>query len=157
MLSRLADVPPPASQTKKTLTFTLRYDFKGQSRPPKLFKRGKSAEEVAEETRDRQVEMLQNVPWPGVKVEDVKANFPAYTLQEEEEDTAFAPAEITITAQSLEEALPLLLREELRLCELTAPEEITLSAAELSRLFVRIREELKKAVDKAVRRLEEQN
>jgi len=98
----------------------IRLDYKGVQKPGKFFFGGKSTEEVAEEVRDQQVQMLRNVPMQSIAIEEVDMSSDVYIVFDEfiNAQIAYAPVILTVTADSLEDIIRFIAREEFRKIEI---------------------------------------
>lgn len=123
----------------------IRLDYKGLHKPGKFFFGGKNTEEVAEEVRDQQVGMLRNVPLQGINIEEVDMSGDVYTVFDEifNAQVAYAPVVLTVSADSLEDIIRFIAREEFRKIEIIEPEAMTLSKIDLERILFRVSEELR--------------
>lgn len=131
-------------QVESDLRVKIRLDFKGVSRPGRLFG-GKPTEKVAEEIREQQVALFRNVPVQGVRIEDINLAGEIYTIFDEKanSEVAFAPLELTVVVASLEDLLRFVIREEFRRVEILEPAGIILSRFEMERLLFKINEEVR--------------
>ncbi len=123
----------------------VRLDYKGYQKPSKFFFGGKNIEEAAEEVRDQQVSMLRNVPLQGIAIEEVDMSGDVYVVFDEiaNNDVAFAPVILTITADSLEDIVRFIAREEFKKVEILHPESMTLNRIDVERVLFRVSEELR--------------
>jgi hypothetical protein len=128
----------------------IRFDFRGDAgRQSSLFGSlpfGKNKpEEVAENIRQRRVAMLKNLPWQGVSLEEIQADQEIYTIPEAEqgERLAYAPVELTVRADSLEDLLPFILREEFRKIKIIEPEEMVFSNFDMERAIYKMGQEFR--------------
>lgn len=123
----------------------VRLDYKGYHKPSKFFFGGKNLEEAAEEIRDQQVSMLRNVPLQGINIEEVDMSGDVYVVFDEiaHSDVAFAPVILTITADSLEDIIRFIAREEFKKIEILHPDSISLSKIDIERILFRVSEELR--------------
>lgn len=120
----------------------IRLDFKGVSRPGRLF-RSKPTEKVAEDIREQQIALFRNVPMPGVRIEDISMAGEIYTVFDEDAnmEIAYAPVELSVAVASLEELVRFATREEFRRVEILEPPNVILSRFETERLLFKINEE----------------
>lgn len=134
-------------ETNSRLKFKIRFDYKGKPRPPRLFFGGKKTEDVALEIRDQQVSLWRNIPLQGLFVEDIELG-EIYNVYDEEldEDVAFAPLEMLVCADCLEDMLRFILREEFRRIEILEPRSIHLSNKETEKLLFKINELLQQKI-----------
>lgn len=123
----------------------IRLDYKGLHKPGKFFFGGKTTEEVAEEVREQQVGMLRNVPLQGITIEEVDMSSDVYTVYDEiaNAQVAFAPVVLTVSADSLEDIIRFIAREEFRKIEILEPENIVMNKIDIERILFRISEELR--------------
>jgi len=128
------------------IKFKVRFDFRGEYRPGKFLFGGKSMEQAAQEIREEQVSLLKNIPLQGIYVEDYDISPEPYVLFDENlgEKVAFAPAYITVIADSVEDIVKFVMREELRQLEIIEPAQMILTNKELERIMFKMSEELRK-------------
>lgn len=127
----------------------IRFDFRGETGRQSFLGNltfGKNKpEEVAESIRQRRVAMLKNLPWQGVALEEIQADQEIYTIPEAEqgERLAYAPVELTVRADSLEDLLPFVLREEFRKIKIIEPEEMVFSNFDMERAIYKMGQEFR--------------
>jgi hypothetical protein len=128
-----------------TIRVKIRLDYKGFHKPGKFFFGGKQTDEVAEEVRDQQVAMLRNVPLQGITIEEVDMSADVYTVFDEIVNTqvAYAPVVLTIRADSLEDVVRFIAKEEFRKIEILEPENIIMHQTDIERVLFRVSEELR--------------
>lgn len=121
----------------------VRLDFKGSSKPGRFLFGGKPTEKIAEEIRDHQSAFLRNVPLQGVQIEDIDMSLDIYLVVDEleEREIAFAPLVLVIRADSLEDLLQFISREEFRKIEIMEPTEIIMNKFDVERLLFRVNRE----------------
>jgi len=126
----------------KALKVRLRFDYRGE-KTGGLFGR-KSSERVAVEMREHVAALLRNVPRRGITIEEINADLEVYTIYDEEtgKEAAFAPLEILVNADKIEDIITFIMRPEFRRIEVIHPEEIKLSNLGLERLLYKVNEEL---------------
>jgi hypothetical protein len=126
----------------KSLKVRLRFDYRGEKNGG-LFGR-KTSEKVAEEMREHIAALLRNVPRRGISIEEINADLEIYTIYDEEsgKEAAFAPLEILVNADRIEDIMGFIVRPEFRRIEVIHPEEIVLSNKGLERLLYKVNEEL---------------
>jgi hypothetical protein len=134
----------------------VRLDYKGRSQPYRLFVGAKKAGERAAEIRDRETSLLRNIPLQGLRVREIDASADVYQIQDpiSGEEVAYAPVTVELEADSIEDLVRFILREEFRKIEVLEPEEILLSHYDTERFLYRMGEELKQLITQAVRRSE---
>ncbi|WP_066640010.1 hypothetical protein [Desulfolucanica intricata] len=130
----------------KDIKVKVRLDFKGLGKSGKFLFGGKPIERAAEETRDQQIAILKNVPIQGVHIEDIDMSIEVYTVYDEvlNNEAAYAPVELLISADSLEDIIGFITRDEFRTIEIIEPSLIKLTQTDLKRLFFKINEEMTK-------------
>ena len=123
------------------LKFRVRFDYKGKPRPARFFFGGKRTENVAQELRDQQVALWKNVPLQGINIENIDLG-EVYSVYDEEmdEEIAFAPLELIVSSDSLEDLLRFVFREEFRRIEILEPGNLILSGKEIERLLFKMNE-----------------
>lgn len=121
----------------------IRLDFKAEAGGRRFFWQRHNLPEVAKRVRSRQVSLLSNLPFQGVNVEDFNADREVYVLSDEEnrKETAYAPLELVVEADSIEDLMEFTLREEFRKIKILEPEHISLSNGDLERLIFKVNEE----------------
>ncbi len=132
-------------QVETELRVRVRLDFKGVSRPGKLFFGGKPTEKVAEETREQQIALFRNVPVQGIRIEDIGLGGEIYTVFDEHAgvEVAYAPAELILVADTIEDLVRFVAREDFRRIEVLEPDNVMLRRLEIERLMFRVNEEIK--------------
>lgn len=123
----------------------VRLDFKGSGKPGRFLFGGKATDKAAEEFREQQVAIFRNVPLQGIQIVDIDVSTEVYTVNDEvtNNDTAYAPLMLTIKADSLENLLRFITREDFRKIEILDPASISLSHYDIERLFFKMHEEMK--------------
>lgn len=121
----------------------IRLDYKGLQKPGKFFFGGKDTEEVAEETREQQVNMLRNVPLQGITIEEVDMSGDVYSVYDElvNAQVAYAPVVLTVRADGLEDVVRFIARDEFRKVEVLEPECIEMNKTDIERILFRVSEE----------------
>lgn len=127
------------------IRFKVRFDFKGEYKPGRFLFGGKSVEQVAAESREEQIALLKNIPVQGVSFIDYDISSEPYVINDESlgEKVAYAPAEITLHADSVEDIVHFVMREEFRKLEILEPSQMLLTNNDLERILFRMNEELK--------------
>ena len=131
------------------LKFKIRFDYKGKPKPPRFFFGGKKTEDMAMSVREQQVTLWRNIPLQGIFVENIELG-ELYHLYDEElgEEVAFAPLELMVYSDSLEDMLRFILREEFRRIEILEPRHLYISSKETEKLLFRINELLQSRIKK---------
>lgn len=129
----------------RRLRLRVRFDYRGEEKPGRVFGRGKESEEVAEEIREQRAILLRNIPIQGVRVEDINTNGEIYMIRDEASgrEVAYAPVEFILESDTIADVIPFLLREEFRKIEVVAPAEMTLDKYEVERIIYKMNEELR--------------
>ena len=126
------------------LKLKVRFDYKGWAKQNRFPFKSKSVEEVAEQTRDQQVALLRNVPVQGIRIHDIIMGGEVYTVYDEIRggSVGYAPVWIEFTADSIEDAVHFIMKEEFRKVEIVEPDQLILNKIEIGALF-KVNEELK--------------
>lgn len=131
----------------QAIKFKVRFDYRGRSKPPKLFFGGKNSENSAEDLRDQQMALWRNIPIQGVKVENIDLG-EIYSVYDEEleDEVAYAPMELLVSAHNLEDLVRFIVREEFRRIEFLEPETLELNKQLLEKLFFKMNEEMRNQI-----------
>lgn len=129
----------------KRLRLRVRFDYRGEDKPGRVFSRGKEGEQVAEEIREQRAILLRNIPIQGVTIRDINTNGEIYLVRDEnlDREVAYAPIEFILETDNLEDAVPFLLREEFRKVEVESPSELVLDKHQVERIIYKMNEELR--------------
>lgn len=102
-------------------------------------------DKVAEEAREQQVTLLRNVPLQGIRIENIDVGMDIYTVTDDfnNQEAAYAPLILEVTADSAEDLVRLIVREDFRKIEVLSPSTLTLHRSDLERLIFRVAEEFK--------------
>ncbi len=128
-----------------TVRARLRFDFKGLSRPARIFFGFRKPQEVAAENREKQIVALRNVPIQGIAIEKLDGEGEIYTITDPTtgEDVAFAPVELLVQADSIEDLIRFALREEFRKIDILEPKEMFLSHYDAEKMLYQVGEEMR--------------
>lgn len=142
--------------TGGTVKAKVRFDYRGRAKPYRFLVGSQRADEVAVEIRDREVSLLRNVPLQGLRVLEVDTAADVYVVNDpvSGEDVAYAPVIIVVEADSIEDLVRFILREEFRKIEILEPAEMLVSHLDAERFLYRMGEEMKQVLTMTVRRLE---
>jgi len=134
----------------------VRLDFRGVGKPGRLLFGGKTTEKAAEDAREQHAALFRNVPLQGIKIEDINMAQEVYTVLDEAtgSEVAYAPLELKVAAEGVDDLVRLIFREEFRKLEIIEPEKTVLGRYEIERLFFRIGEELRRYRQALERRYE---
>ena len=126
------------------IKINVRLDYRGQPRPARFFFGGRSSKEVAEELRQQQAAMWRNIPIQGVRIDDIEF-FEIYSVFDESDEDVinYAPMELKVTVDSLEECLRFVSRDEFRRIEFLEPAQLSLSNRELERILYKFGETIR--------------
>jgi len=127
------------------IKFKARFDFKGEYKPGRFLFGGKSIEQSAQDTRDEQIALLKNIPLQGIYFEDYDISTDPYIVFDENlnEKVAYAPAFLTINADSIEDMVRFVMREEFRKLEVVEPSQMLITNKDLERILFKMSEEFK--------------
>lgn len=132
------------------IKFRVRFDYRGKPKPARFFFGGRKTEDVAQEIREQQVALWRNLPLQGIHVEGIDPG-EIYSLYDEEldDEVSFAPLELVINADSIEDLLRFILREEFRRIEILEPSTLVLNNKEMEKMLFRINEIMRKKMTPA--------
>jgi hypothetical protein len=141
----LIDLPEKSEKNiykPKALKMRLRFDYRGE-KSGGLFGR-KNSENVAEDKREHVAALLRNVPRRGITIEEIDINHEVYTILDEEtgNQAAYAPLEILVKADRIEDIMEFIMRPEFRRIEVLQPQEILLTDQDIERMLYKVNEEL---------------
>lgn len=127
------------------IRFKVRFDFKGEYKPGRFLFGGKSVEQAAQESREEQIALLKNIPVQGVSFIDYDISLEPYVVYDDAigERVAYAPAEITLNADSVEDMIRFVMREEFRKLEILEPSQMLITNNDLEKILFKMNEELK--------------
>jgi hypothetical protein len=132
-------------KNEKRMRVRARFDYRGEGKQGRVFTKGKEGEQVAEEIREQKAIVLRNLPIQGVHIEEINMDSEIYTVRDElsNREVAYAPIEVVLDTDSIEDLIPFLLRDEFRKIEVIAPSEIVLDKHDVERIIYRISEEMR--------------
>ncbi|HWQ74671.1 MAG TPA: hypothetical protein VN441_05095 [Syntrophomonas sp.] len=136
------------------LRIKIRFDYPGHSKSGKIFGR-KGVDQIAEEIRQQKAALFRNVPSQGIKIEDIDMSNEVYTIFDDisRKHIAYAPIIVTVSADSIEDALRFSMKDEFRTAEILEPETITLSRSETERILCRASGELRTYKDYMLKKI----
>jgi len=134
----------------------IRLDFKGVAKSSYFFFGARSSEKMAQDIREQQIALLKNIPVQGIEIEEIIANAEVYTITDSlhNEEFTYAPVEIIIRAETVEDLVRFIMREEFRKIEILEPQEIVLGKQDMERLFTKINLELRNIIPLLLRKLD---
>ncbi|MDF9407388.1 hypothetical protein L7E55_03275 [Pelotomaculum isophthalicicum JI] len=123
----------------------VRLDFKGTGKTGRFLFGGKATDKAAEESREQQLAVFRNVPMQGIQIIDIDVSTEVYTVYDDiaNAEIAYAPLVLTIKADSLENIIRFIAREDFRKIEVLDPASLSLSHNDIERILYRIYEEMK--------------
>jgi hypothetical protein len=129
----------------RTIRLKIRLDFKGTAKPARFFFGGKAVEKIADEVREQNVAVFRNVPFQGIKIMDIDMGMDVYTVYDDVNniETAYAPVILDVAADSMEDILKLIAREDFRKVEVISPGLVTMNKTDVERILFRVAEEIK--------------
>jgi len=137
-------------QTKVTATgsqlrLKVRFDYRGTARRGRVLKTGINESQAAEAIREQKANYLRNVPIQGIHIEDIDMSLEVYTVFDDllNEKAGFAPLTIVVSADSIEDALRFVIKDEFRKVEVLDPAEFHLSRLDIERLLFSVNDEIK--------------
>lgn len=121
----------------------IRFDFRAEAGPKKLFQRRPDIRETAKAVRAEQVALLRNLPFQGLSIEDLDYHYDVYVMPEYDrrEEVAYAPVEMVVHADAIGDLAQLMLREEFRKIKVLEPKELALSNTDVERFLFQVAEE----------------
>jgi len=130
---------------ERTIRAKIRIDFKGNAKPGKFFFGGKSVEKMAEEAREQNVAVFRNIPLQGITILDIDIGTEVYSFLDDisNTETAYAPVILDVAADSVEDLLKLVAREDFRKIDIISPPVINMDSLGVERVLFRVAEELK--------------
>jgi len=122
----------------------VRFDYSARTKSGKKLFGNKPSDQQAEELRQHKVSQIRNIPVQGISIEDIDMSQEIYSVIDEltGKETYYAPVIIIFDADSLEDVLRFIMKEEFRTVEILEPDELSLSRLELERLLLRINEQM---------------
>ena len=136
-------VPVGEKNPKHHIQVRLRLDFRGETQT-RFFFGGRKGVKAAEEIREQKAALLKNVPFQGIHLEDIDTNLEIYSVYDENtgEEIAYAPLVITLWADSVEDLMRFVIKDEFRKIDIIQPTDFTISGQELERILFKINEEM---------------
>lgn len=127
----------------------IRYDFKAETGTRRFFWKRNDLLEVAKKVRNQKVSLLRNLPLQGINVELLDVDHEVYLIpgDGQKQTTAYAPVEMVVEADSLEDLMPLTLREEFRKIKILEPNQLLVSNNEVERFIFRVNEEYRSEIE----------
>ncbi|NLK01156.1 MAG: hypothetical protein GX318_07965 [Clostridia bacterium] len=132
----------------------VRFDYRGEKTNRFIFG-GKSPDRLAEDAREHRAALLRNIPIQGITIEDINMDVDVYVVYEEEtgREVAYAPLELTIRADMLEDVVRFISCQEFRKIEILEPDQLHLTSNEIERILYKMSQELNEFGELLVRKL----
>ena len=129
----------------RPLRVKVRMDFKGVGKPGRFLFGGKPSDKAAEDLREQQVAVFRNVPIQGIQVEDIDMSTEVYMVHDEVTDSevAYAPVILLLRAETLEDVVRFIARDDFRKIEIIDPPNMSLTRYDVERLLFRVAEEMR--------------
>lgn len=127
----------------------IRLDFKAENNSARFFWQRRDLRETAQNIREQKVSLLRNLPFQGIQVAELNPDHEVYLVPGEGNSggTAYAPVEMVVEADSLEDLMQLTLREEFRKIKVLEPEKLFLSPTEMERFLFKVNEEYRSELE----------
>ncbi|HCM19088.1 MAG TPA: hypothetical protein DHW84_12725, partial [Firmicutes bacterium] len=102
----IAKNPRGELDLKTPVRARLRFDYRGEPKNRRFIFGSEDPAQAAERVRERQVEILRNMPFQGLELENIEDGNEIYRLASDvpnEGLVAYAPVELTVIADSIED------------------------------------------------------
>lgn len=141
--------------THTNLKLQVRFDYKAIAKQSRFLFNNKGIDKMADEIREQQAALFRNVPFQGIKIEDIDLTGDIYTMIDDVTggEIAYAPIQLSISADSLEDVIRFTMKEELRKIELLDPDYMIVTKNEIERILFRISEEVRDTISSILRKL----
>ncbi len=132
-------------QDNQAIRAKIRLDFKGSAKPGRILFRGKPIERIAEEIREMNVATFRNIPFKGIKILDIDIGSDVYVVYDEITymEVAYAPITLEVIADTVEDLMVFVAREDFRKIEILTNSPIVLNRIEAERMLYRVAEEIR--------------
>ncbi|HEY8464974.1 MAG TPA: hypothetical protein VIM29_13365 [Bacillota bacterium] len=126
----------------------IRFDFKAETGKRRFFWQRRDLRKAAQEVRERKVSLLKNLPFQGLNVAEFDLEHDVYLINDNEaNEVAYAPVELLVEADTIEDLMQLTLREEFRKIKVLEPEKLFLSNNEMERFLFKVNEEYRSGIE----------
>lgn len=127
----------------------IRLDFKAENGSKRFFWQKPNLQETAENLRSQKVALLRNLPFQGIQIEELNVDHEVYLVPGDDNirEAAYAPVEMVVEADSLEDLAQLTLKEEFRKIKVLEPDKLQLSTNEMERFLFKVNEEYRSELD----------
>jgi hypothetical protein len=125
----------------------IRFDFKADTGKRRFFWQRRDLGKAAQEIREQNVSLLKSLPFQGLSMADFDLEHEVYLVQENDaKAVAYAPVEMVVEADSIEDLMQLTLRTEFRKIKVLEPEKLLLSPNEMERFLFKVNEEFRSEI-----------
>jgi hypothetical protein len=130
---------------RSNIRVRVRFDYKGIVKTNRFFFGGKPTEKIAIDCRQQQESLLRNVPLQGIYIDEINSDMPLYMVydQDRDETVAYAPMEVTLSADTIADIIHFVMREEFRKIEILEPEHICVSRYDAERFLFQANETMR--------------
>lgn len=127
----------------------IRLDFKAENDSARFFWQRRDLRQAAQSIREQKVSLLRNLPFQGIQVAELDPDHEVYLVPGEGSsgEAAYAPVEMVVEADSLEDLMQLTLREEFRKIKVLEPEKLFFSPTEMERFLFKVNEEYRSEIE----------
>lgn len=131
-----------------TVKAKIRFDFKANAGSRRFFWQRRDLRETAKTIRHQRLALLRNIPFQGLNVAELNEDFEIYLMPDDNNgrEAAYAPAELVVEADSIEDLMPLTLKEEFRKIKLLEPEKLMISNNEMEKFLYKMNTEYRNEV-----------
>jgi hypothetical protein len=117
----------------------IRFDFKADTGKRRFFWQRRDLSQAAREIREQKVSLLKSLPFQGLNMAEFDLEHEVYLVQDDESKAvAYAPVEMLVEADSIEDLMQLTLRTEFRKIKVLEPEKLLLSTSEMERFLFKV-------------------
>jgi hypothetical protein len=125
----------------------IRFDFKAETGKRRFFWQRRDLNQAAREIRAQKVSLLKSLPFQGLSMAEFDLGHEVYLVQNDEAKAiAYAPVEMLVEADSIEDLMQLTLRTEFRKIKVLEPEKLLLSTNEMERFLFKVNEEFRSEI-----------
>ena len=117
----------------------IRFDFKADTGKRRFFWQRRDLSQAAREIREQKVSLLKSLPFQGLNMAEFDLEHEVYLVQDDESKAvAYAPVEMLVEADSIEDLMQLTLRTEFRKIKVLEPEKLLLFTSEMERFLFKV-------------------
>ncbi|MGD9156099.1 MAG: hypothetical protein PVG90_11455 [Bacillota bacterium] len=125
----------------------IRFDFKADTGKRRFFWQRRDLSKAAQEIREQNVSLLKSLPFQGLSMAEFDLEHDVYLVQENDaKAVAYAPVEMVVEADSVEDLMQLTLRTEFRKIKVLEPDKLLLSPNEMERFLFKVNEEFRNEI-----------